>query len=80
MIADRHYWRTADGRLVETGHLDAEILAYPAGSEIPDDVAQELIAAATDPERESDSEPDPEPPRKQARPAANKARAKPADK
>lgn len=32
-----HMWRTADGRLVPTGHLDAEILAYPAGTELTED-------------------------------------------
>lgn len=42
MIADRHYWRTADGRLVPTGHVDAQVLAYPKGDDIPDDVATEL--------------------------------------
>lgn len=67
MIADRHYWSTADGRLVPTGHIDAEVLAYPAGSEMPDDAARLaglLEAPAT----------------KQAGPAANKSRAKTADK
>jgi hypothetical protein len=66
MIADRHYWRTADGRLVPTGHLDAEVLAYPAGDTLPDDVAQDLGLLGDKP--------------KQAAPPAIKARAKPADK
>jgi predicted alternative tryptophan synthase beta-subunit len=67
MIADRHYWRTADGRLVETGHSDAEVLAYTAGDEIPDDVARKngLVPA---------------PEAKHAPAPANKARGKTADK
>jgi hypothetical protein len=68
MIAERHYWRTADGRLVHTGHIDAEVLAYPAGSEIPDDVAR--AAGLLDPPVQA----------KQAPKPADKARAKPAEK
>ena len=40
MILDRHWWRTAIPReLVPDGHPDADELAYPAGSEIPDEIA-----------------------------------------
>lgn len=42
MIADRHYWRTADGRFVPTGHPDGEVLAYAKGDEMPDEVANEV--------------------------------------
>lgn len=68
MKADRHYWRTADGRLVHTGHLDAEVLAYPAGSDLPDDVVRDLGLL------------DPPPQVKQVVKPGDKARAKPADK
>lgn len=42
MKAPHHLWSTKDGRLVRTGDLDAEILAYPAGADLPDDVADKL--------------------------------------
>jgi hypothetical protein len=35
----RHLWRTKDGRLVPTGHIDAQILAYARHDHIPDDIA-----------------------------------------
>lgn len=66
IFADRHYWRTADGRLVGTGHPDAEILAYPKGDPLPEDVARDLGLL--------------DPPAKAAVKPADKARAKPADK
>lgn len=34
-----HLWRTRDGRLVPTGHPDAQTLAYAAGDHITDDLA-----------------------------------------
>lgn len=68
-LADRHYWRTADGRLVPTGHLDAEVLVYPKGTELPDEVAYDLGLL----ER-------PKPVAKQAERPADKSRARPADK
>lgn len=67
MILDRHWWRTADGRLVPDGHPDAAVLAYPRHTEIPDDVARKLGIAA-------------EPEAKERRPGANKARGKSGDK
>lgn len=69
MIADRHYWRTADGRLVPTGHLDAEVLVYAKGDELPDDAARQ--AGLLDP---------PKPAAKQAERPADKSRARLADK
>lgn len=36
----RHIWRTTDSRLVPDGDLDAAFLAYPAGEEISDSVAE----------------------------------------
>lgn len=70
MIADRHYWRTADGRLVPTGHIDAEVLAYPSGTELPDEVARDL--GLLDPPKPAAA--------KQAPKATTKQAAKPADK
>lgn len=65
MILDRHWWRTADGRLVPDGDPDAAILAYPHGHEIPDHLAEKVgLAAAV----------------KQAAQPANKMAARPADK
>lgn len=36
----RHIWRTTDGRLVPDGDLEAAFLAYPAGEELADSVAE----------------------------------------
>jgi hypothetical protein len=60
----RHLWRTADGRLVETGHPDAAVLAFTAGQEIPDETAHREGLL---------------PPKQAAKPADKQA-AKPADK
>lgn len=68
-LADQHYWSTADGRFVPTGHVDAEILAYAKGDDLPDDVA--LAVGLLDP---------PKPAAKQADRAADKSRARSADK
>jgi hypothetical protein len=89
IIAKEHYWRTADGRIVRTGDVDADVLAYPAGDSLPDDVARELglldppkkaekpaKPAETEPDDEQDEKPD----TKQDTKPANKSRAKPADK
>lgn len=40
MKATERIYRTRDGRLVKEGHLDAAFLAYPPGSQIPDDEAR----------------------------------------
>lgn len=51
MLIKQHLWRTASGKLVATGHLEAETLAYPAGTELTpaevaaDPVLAELVAA-----------------------------------
>jgi hypothetical protein len=50
----RHIWRTADGRLVSDGHLDAAFLAYPAGEEISDSVAEEKGLLGVYPSQEAD--------------------------
>lgn len=42
MIVESHLWETADGKLVATGDPSAAFLKYPAGKEIPDDLAREL--------------------------------------
>lgn len=63
-VTDRHVWRTVDGRHVPDGHPDAAFLAYPAGDDLPADVAAELVAATA---------------KAKAAPA-DKARTKPADK
>jgi hypothetical protein len=68
-LADQHYWHTADGRYVPTGHLDAETLAYAKGDELPDEVA--LAVGLLDP---------PKPPAKQAERPADKSRARSGDK
>lgn len=65
MILDKHWWLTADGRLVPDGDPDARILAYPRGHEIPDHLAEKAgLAAAV----------------KQADKPADKRGRKPADK
>jgi hypothetical protein len=69
VIVDRHYWRTADGRMVPTGDLEAEVLVYAKGDEVPDDEA--LKAGLLDP---------PKPAAKQAAKPADKSRASSADK
>lgn len=38
---EKHLWRTEDGRLVETGHPDAAVLAFAAGTELADAVAEQ---------------------------------------
>lgn len=69
ILADQHYWNTADGRLVPTGDVDAETLAYAKGDDLPDDVARAV--GLLDP---------PKPAAKQADKPADKSRARPADK
>jgi hypothetical protein len=68
IIADRHYWRTADGRLVPTGHPDGEVLAYAKGDTLPDEVAKQLGLL------------DPPAPPKQAVKPADKSRTRTSDK
>lgn len=70
MIADRHYWRTKDGRFVPTGHPDAEVLAHPAGSELPDDVARDL--GLLDPPAKEAPKQAPKPADKSRKPADDK--------
>lgn len=63
-ITDQKIWRTDDGRLVRDGDVDAAVLFATPGDPIPLASAQRLGLA-----------PLPEPaPRKQRRPAQNKAR------
>jgi hypothetical protein len=69
ILADQHYWHTADGRYVPTGDVDADTLAYAKGDELPDDVA--LAVGLLDP---------PKPAAKQADKPADKSRARSADK
>ena len=67
MRAEQRWWRTADGGLVEDGHLDAQTLAYAAGDEIAAaDEAKTPGAQAAE--------------AKARRPAANKARGRGEDK
>lgn len=71
MILDRHWWKTADGRLVPDGDPDARILAYPRGHDIPDALAERAgLTAAV--ERAAGAKQQPKP--------ANKMAAKPSDK
>lgn len=42
MIVTEHVWRTANGKFVPPGHVDAAYLAYAPGSEIPDADAQRI--------------------------------------
>lgn len=58
-------WRTADGRHVADGHVDAAFLAYGEDDDVPDKVAAEV---------EGDDEP------KRGRRPADKAKPRPADK
>jgi hypothetical protein len=41
-VLEHHVWRTADGRLVRTGHPDAAVLAHAAGTEFTDAQAEHL--------------------------------------
>ena len=41
-VLGHHLWRTADGRLVKTGHPDAVVLAHAAGTEFTDTQAEML--------------------------------------
>lgn len=66
MKAPHHLWSTKDGRLVRTGDVDAETLVYPAGTDVPDEVASQLGLA--------------DQPSKRAVKPADKARTKQADK
>lgn len=55
---ETHKWRTADGKLVDTGHPAAAVLAYPAGSEIPEDIAEhEGLKASSKPQDKSVAKP-----------------------
>lgn len=66
---ETHKWRTAGGGLVETGDPAATVLVYPAGSEIPEDLAErEGLKAKSTPRDKSVTKP------------ADKAVEKPADK
>lgn len=77
MIIESHLWETADGRLVETGHPDAAVLAYPAGTEISDEEAEKrgLKKADKPADKQAAKSQD-----KQAEPPANKAAKRPARK
>lgn len=66
---ESNLWRTASGDLVETGHPDAAVLAYPSGTKLPDDVADREGLKAKP--RSQD---------KAAAKSADKAVSKPADK
>lgn len=53
-----HLWRTPDGRLVPTGHADATVLAYPAGTEMAESEAcARGIIAALEEQGDKDAEP-----------------------
>jgi hypothetical protein len=45
VIAAREYGFTADKRLVVSTHPDVATLAYPVGSEVPDELANDLANA-----------------------------------
>jgi hypothetical protein len=78
MVPDRHWWRTADGRLVPHGHPDALFLAYAKGIEVPDHLAEQIgLAPAVRAFARADV---PDEPGKQASPPADKMSARPADK
>jgi len=66
VIAETRIWRTSDGKHVLDDDPAAALLAYTPGDDVPDEVVNELTGDTK--------------PVKQARPAANKARSKPADK
>lgn len=51
-------WRTTDGRHVLDGHLDAAILAYGTGDDVPEHIAQQLLH---EPEPAPDPGPEPDP-------------------
>lgn len=54
-----HIWRTSDGRHVLDGHPDAAILAYAAGDQIPDHVADEVgVKMAARPEDKAKPKPE----------------------
>lgn len=73
-IADKNYYRDAEGNLVEEGDPNAAFLVAGKGTEIPDEVIQKYGIPEEAPVEESAPEPAEE---KAAAPAANKS-AKPA--
>lgn len=44
--ADRHLWRTADGKLVEAGDPAGQVLAYAPGDELSDTDAKDTSSKA----------------------------------
>lgn len=52
-----HIWRTADGRLVPHGDLEAAFLAFPKGEELTDHDAKEKGVLGIYPDEEADSGP-----------------------
>lgn len=67
MKAEQRIYKTADGRHVLEGDVDAAFLAYPVGEEVPDEVISELTG-------------DKKPAKKAVSKPADKAAPKPADK
>lgn len=70
---DKHIWRTADGRLVPTGHADAAVLAYAAGQDVTDDEARRLELADVYPQPTAGTKVAPRAADKLAAQSANKA-------
>lgn len=51
MYADKRWWRTADGRLVEDGDPAGEFLAYGIGDEVTDPTDRALVEKASKAEK-----------------------------
>lgn len=61
-VLEQRVFRTVTGAYVAEGHLDADVLAYPVGDDVPDDVVAELgdtVTVAPAPEPTPDPEPEP---------------------
>lgn len=82
-VTKHRIYRARDGRPVPEGHLDALVLAYAPGDEVPDVVLEQFTAeveATAQAAATSAAEQAEQPEAKQAKAPANKAAKAPANK
>lgn len=61
-VLEQRVFRTVTGAHVAEGHVDADVLAYAAGDDVPDEIVAELgdtVTLAPAPEPVPDPEPEP---------------------
>lgn len=61
-VLEQRVFRTVTGAHVPDGHIDADVLAYAAGDDVPDEIVAELgdtVTLAPEPEPVPDPEPEP---------------------